>query len=80
MIDSKLYEPPLVAVVFRRRPRSSSFCNSFCPPLFFLSVSLSLSLSLPSLFLSLLFCIRIRLVVYAPSADFKNGSIGLPNA
>ena len=44
------------------------------------SLSLCLSLSLLSLFLSLLFCIRIRLVVYAPSADFKNGSIGLPNA
>ena len=65
-----------VAVLVRHR-----FATRFVLLCFlFLSLSLCLSLSLPSLFLSLLFCIRIRLVVYAPSADFKNGSIGLPNA
>mmetsp|Transcript_4833 Transcript_4833/g.16577 ORF Transcript_4833/g.16577 Transcript_4833/m.16577 type:complete len:306 (+) Transcript_4833:57-974(+) len=55
MIDSKLYEPPLVAVVFRRRPRSSSFCNSFCPPLFSFSLSVSLSLCLSPLSIPLSF-------------------------
>ena len=63
-----------VAVLVRHR-----FATRFVLLCFF-SLCLCLSLSLPSLFLSLLFCIRIRLVVYAPSADFKNGSIGLPNA
>ena len=62
-----------VAILVRHR-----FATRFV--LLFFLLSVCLSLSLPSLFLSLLFCIRIRLVVYAPSADFKNGSIGLPNA